>query len=274
MVDILSIINNAYLLYKENWRSVITAFAVIFLITFVFGIINFVVQLPGSFICDEGSPFAENAVLVLLFCVSPAILQIITSVFETLITIIIHMAVLKPFDEMAAGKPISSWTFGFINQAGNALLVIIFRVIVFGVSYTPFVITLIPFIPALIASKGSIEVLLGGGAALLITFLLGVFLSIVLNLLLCFLEIEVAVGGNGILDAAAKSAGLVTSNFFDVILFAALWFFIGIGIGLITTIMACTVCLLPLAWLIPSFIVGPVELLSKVILWRRLKNLG
>lgn len=273
MVDVLNIINTAYLLYKENWRSVITAFAFIFAIAFIFGIINFVVQLPGSLICDENTPFAKNVFFVLLFCVSPAVFQIITGAIEGLITIVVHMAVLKPLDEMAVGKPISSWTFGFINNVSNAILVIILRTVLLGVCFAPFVLALIPAIPSLVASKNE-SAFMAGGAALLLTLLLGIVLSLIFNFFLTFLEIEIAVGGSGILDAVSNSTRLVLSNFLDVLIFDALWFLIGIGTGIVTFIIACTICLLPLAWLVPPFIVQPIQLLSTVILWRRLKGSG
>jgi len=275
MVDVLNVINTAYELYKEKWRSVVTAFAVVFVITFIFGVINFVAQLPGNFICDENSPFqTQNTLLILVFCVSPAILQRTTEVLTSLISLLITMAVLKPMDEIAAGKPVSSWTVHFPKQILNAILVILFRAIVLAVCFIPFMLTLIPVIPVLIASKNNFAFLAGGGAVLLLTLLLGFLLSLVLNFLLSFLEIEIVIGENGILDAVSKSARLVINNFLDVLLFSLLWVFIGLGVGIVTFFIACTICLLPIAWLIPAFIVQPIKLLSKVILWRRLKSLG
>jgi len=278
MVDVFRIITEAYELYRENWRSVVTAFGVVFVITLVFGLINFFAQLPGNFICGEDSPFeTQNSILILIFCVSPVILQMVLSIFEGLLNVLIIMAVITPMDEMAAGKQISNWTIHFPKQILNAVLVILARLFVTLVSFAPLIVVILLNLSTLIALRQNqnFGLLLGGG--LIVVLLVGAIstaIYIVLNFLLLFLEMELVLGEGSILYAATRSARLVYSNLSSVIIYSLLWFVIGMGVAIATFIIACTICLLPLAWLIPAFVVQPIQLLSKVVLWRRLKSSG
>lgn len=273
MVNVLGVIEEAYEHYKLNWRSVITAFAVILVIGLVFGLANFFLSLPGQFACGG----TKNILILLIFCISPQILQYTLNFVNGLIDLMITMAVIKPLDEMAGRKTISSWTSNFSKQFVNAILVIVFRALLLVVSFAPVVVMLVLNISILYAlrNNSNIGALFGGG--LLVFFIvLGVCFLIfsILSLLLMFLEIEVVLGVSGILQAGVKSAKLVTSNIADVIVYAIIWFLIGIGVGVFTLLMMCTICLLPIAYLIPPLIVAPIELLSKIILWRRLKGSG
>ncbi|NYZ79256.1 hypothetical protein H0N99_03855 [Candidatus Micrarchaeota archaeon] len=273
MVDMIRIIEDSYELYKEKWRSVITAFAVVFLIALVFGIVNFVISLPGQLgVCE-----VKNALILLVFCISPYILQYILGFVNSLINLMVTMAVIGPMDEMAGGKAISSWTSKFPKQLVNSILVILFRTILAVICFGPIVILVILNISALVAlgNNKNIGVLLGGGL-IIILMVLGVCILVfaILNFLLMFLEIEVVLGGSGVLQAGIKSAKLVTSNLWDVLAYAVVWFVIGIAVGILTLLVMCTVCLLPLAYVITPLIVAPIELLSKVILWRKLNKSG
>ena len=273
MVDVVKVISDAYELYRENWRSVITAFGVLFLISLVFGLVNFFAQLPGNFICDG----AKNIWLLLIFCISPAILQSFLGIVNGLLSVIITMAVIKPMDEMALGKTISNWTGHFSKQFVNAILVILLRTAVFLISFAPLIFVVILNISALAALQGSknFGILLGGGLlTILLTLVLGIVVSTILNFLLMFLEVEIVLGEGNIFKAAMKSASVVKNNLVDVILWGVVWFLIQIAVVVVTILVACTLCLLPVAYLITPLIVEPIGLLSKVILWRRLKRLG
>ncbi|MCX6776046.1 MAG: hypothetical protein NT130_04335 [Candidatus Micrarchaeota archaeon] len=274
MVDVFRIITEAYELYKQNWRSVVTAFGILFVITFVFGLINFFTQLPGNFICDEGSPFeTHNAILILIFCISPIILQMILGIVEGLLNVLIVMAVIAPMDEMAKGKQISSWTDHFMKQIVNAVLVILARLVVTLVSFAPLIAVILLNLSALIALRQSqnFGLLLGGGFIIvLLACAISIAVFFILNFLLMFLEIEMVLGGGSVLEAAVRSAKLVYANLGDAIVYSLLWFVIGIVIAIATFILACTICLLPVAWLIPPLMIMPVQILSGIILWRRL----
>jgi hypothetical protein len=269
MVDIIKIIEDSYKLYKEKWRSVITAFIVIFLIAIFFGIINFVISLPGQFgVCN-----VKNALILLVFCISPYILQYVLGFINGLIDLMVTMAVIGPMDEMAGGKAISDWTGKFTKQFVNSILVIILRTVLAVICFGPILIAVILNVSLLAALSNSndIGILFGGGLLLLLMFAGVCFLVFaILNFLLTFLEIEVVLGGSGVLQAGIKSAKLVTSNFWDVLTYALVWFVIGIAVGVVTLLVMCTICLLPLAYIIAPLIVSPIELLSKVILWRKL----
>lgn len=273
MVDIIRIIEDSYELYKEKWRSVITAFAVIFLIALVFGIIDFIISLPGQLgVCE-----VNNALIVLVFCISPYILQYTLGFVNGLIDVMVTMAVIGPIDEMAGGKAISSWTNNFPKQLVNSILVILLRTILAVICFVPILITVILNISALVAlsNNKNIGILFGGGLIVFLMVLVVCFLVFsILNFLLTFLEIEVVLGRSGVLQAGIKSAKLVISNFWDVLAYAIVWVVIGIVVGIITVLVMCTVCLLPLAYVITPLIVAPIELLSKVILWRKLTKSG
>jgi hypothetical protein len=273
MVDTIKIIKDAYDIYKENWRSVITAFVVIFLIGLVFGVINFFASLPEQFICNG----KENILIVLIFCISPQILQYILGLINGLISLVITMAVIKPLDEITSGKTISSWASNFSKQLVNAVLVILLRTILLIVSFGPVVAILVLNISILIALRNSSNVgVLFGGGLVVFFIVLAVCLLVftILSFLLMFLEIEIVLGGSGIMEAGVKSAKLVTSNLGVVVVYALIWFLINIVVGLLTVLLICTICLLPLAYLIHPLLVTPIELLSKIILWRRLKGSG
>jgi hypothetical protein len=271
MVNVLQVITDAYELYKENWRSIITAFAVLFLIALVFGLVNFFAQLPSNFICDH----TNNVLLVLIFCLSPAVLQVITNMINGLLEVLIAMAVLKPLDDMAGGKVISDWTKHFMPQLVNAIMVIILRGLVLLVSFTPFILVVIMNASSIVMLRNTQYggIALGGGILLaILTLLLGFLLSMILNFLLTFLEIEVVLGGGGILQAGVRSAKLVVKNLADIIIYSFLWFAISIGVGILAILLACTCILLPLVFIIGPLIVSPINLLSKVILWKSLKG--
>jgi hypothetical protein len=76
------------------------------------------------------------------------------------------------------------------------------------------------------------------------------------------------------LQAGVKSAKLVANNLVDVVVFSLVWFVISIAVGILTVVMVCTVCLMPVAYLIAPMIVMPIELLSKITLWRMLNKSG
>lgn len=273
MVDFLKVISGAYELYKANWRSVITAFAVIFLIEVVFGFTNFFAQLPGNFICNG----ANNTWLILIFCISPIILQFILGVINGLLIVLITMAVIRPMDEMALGQSVSSWIEHFPKQLVNAIMVIILRSIVILISFTPLIIVVILNLSTLVALRGrqDLGILFAGGLLVVVLMLvLGIIVFTILNFLLMFLDIEMVLGGGSVIEAAMKSANIVKNNLVDIVIYSLLWMLIGIGVSIVTLLIACTICLLPLAWLIPPFIVEPIGILSRVMLWREFRKSG
>jgi hypothetical protein len=269
MVDILRLIEDAYELYKERWRGVITAFVVIFLIALVFGILNFIISLPGQFLCNG----KESVIIALLFCISPQIIQNVLNFISSLIDIMVTMAVMKPMDEMAGGKTISGWTGHFSKQVVNSILVILLRVIVSLICFAPMIIIIILNISVLVAWGNSTNfgtLLTGGLLIFFLVLLVCMAIFTIANFLLTFLEVEVVLGRNGVLQAGVKSAKLVANNLVDVLVYSIIWFLISIGLGVVVLLLMCTVCLLPVAYLIGPLIVVPIELLSKIMLWRKL----
>jgi len=274
MVDVFRVITEAYELYRENWKSIISAFAVLFVLSIIISGIDLVARILGNTICEA----VDNAILIILFCIAPPLMQILFQIIDSLLSVVITMAVITPMGEIAAGKPISRWESHFTKQIVNAVLVILLRLLVLLVSFSPLIIVVILNISTLVALKDRQDItglLLGGGfITIVLTLLLGVAVSMILNYLLLFLEMEVVLGGSSIIDAAMKSARLVLSNLADTLVYSAIWFAIGFGVGIVTFILACTICLIPLAIAVGALAVEPINLLSRVILWRTFKNLG
>jgi len=270
VADVLGVIEEAYEKYKTSWKSVILAFAVIAIIAIIFGLADFLLRLPGELLCDK----AQNTLVVLLFCISPVILQYVLNFINGLISLTITMSVIGPLDDVANDRTVSSWVTNFPKQFVNALLVILLRFAVAIVCFAPLLILAVLNISLLVAVSQSKNigalVFSGGLIVLIIVGIVCVAIFTLVNFLLSFLEIEMVLGRAGIVGAAKKSARLVMGNLADMIVYSMLWFVIGLGVGLLTIVLACTICLLPVAWLIPSLIVAPIQWLSAIILWRRL----
>jgi len=269
MADVLGVIEEAYEKYKAGWRSVIWAFAVIAIIAIIFGLVDFLLRLPGEFLCDK----AQNTLVILLFCISPVILQYVLNFINGLISLMITMSVIRPLNDVANGRAVSNWVTNFPKQFVNALLVILLRFVIAIVCFAPVVILAVLNISLLVAaiqSKNMGALFAGSLIVLIIVAVVCIVIFAIISFLLSFLEIEMVLGGAGIVAAATRSARLVRGNPADMIVYSILWFVIGFGVGLLTILIACTICLLPVAWLIPPLIVAPIQWLSAVILWRRL----
>jgi|GEM_PF-1850288 len=273
MVDVLRVIGEAYEQYKKNWRKVISAFIILFLISIAFGIIDFVVKLPGQFTCEN----QRNTFIVILFCISPQILSITFGIIESLIGVVVILAVLKPFDEISRGaKVVSDWKSHFSPQLKNAIKIVIFKFLVFALLLVPLIIYIIfniALFAAFASSKQDYRLFLtGSGLLLIFIFVATVILELIANFLLNFLEIEMVLGGKGLIEAAKKSANLVLGNLLNMIIYALIWFLISIGIGIVKLVLCCTVVLLPVIFIIDPFFITPIRLLSLVILWKEFKG--
>ena len=273
MVDAIGVIQDSYELYKENWRKVITAFVVLFLLGLVFSIVDFLARLSEDTVCKV----TNNPTLVLLFCLSPVVLQLVLGVIGGLFSNLITIAVIRPMDEIIGKKTVSNWTKHFSPQLFNAIKVMVVRALISLIVFAPFILALLGSIPALIALKNNVNptLLLGGGLLLIVILL--IFTAIVWSVvmfLLTFLEVEIVLGGGGVFGAMSRSANLVKENPVDVFVFSVLWFFIRSAVGILNIMLLCTVCLIPLMFVTLPFIVEPIELMSKVELWRKLTKSG
>jgi hypothetical protein len=269
VVDVIGVVQDSYELYKESWRKVVTAFIVIFLIGVIAAIVNFAARLSEDTVCKV----ANNPMLVLLFCLSPVVLQLVLGVVGGLISNLITIAVIIPVDEIVSKKTVSNWTKHFSPQLLNAIKVMVVRALISLIIFAPVIVLVIGSISALVALKNNANptLLLGGGLLLIVILLIvSVIVWSIAMFLLTFLEIEIVLGGGGVFSAISRSANLVKENFADVFVFSILWFFIRYAMGILNLLLMCTVCLIPLAFAIPSFVVEPIELMSKVELWRKL----
>lgn len=269
MVDVLEVIEEAYRLYKEKWGSVIVAFAVIFLIGLVFGLANFILNIFSE-ICKG----VQSNILLVLLCISPTIFQMVLSAIDGLLNIVVMMAVIKPLDEMASGKPISYWMDHFVPQLFNGIVIMSLRILVMVVCLVPAFIILfsdVAVLDTLKSNSSSLNTVIGGGGLLVfvILIILGVVAMAVINFLLMFLEVEAVLRGGGIINEVRNSVNIVKNNLGDALIYSVIWWLIGIAVSILTVMLMCTLCLAPVAFVIQPFVVEPVSLLSKVMLWRR-----
>lgn len=271
MADVLKVITDSYEAYRDNWKKLITAFVVIFLFALILGIIQLVGRISQDTICKA----SQNTWVIIIFCLSPLVLQYGLGIIGGLLNTLITMAVIEPIDEIESGKTPSDWTKHFSPQLVNAILVMILRFLLTVIIYAPLIVVVIVSVPALVAfgNSSNIAMLLGGGLLMLVvTLAVCTVVWSTAMFLLTFLEVEVVLGGHGALDAGVKSARLVRDNLWDVLIFSIAWYFIRIAMGVLNILFLCTCVLIPLMFVIDPFIVEPIELMSKVMLWRRLKK--
>lgn len=271
MVDIAGVISEAFALYKEKWKEVIVPFVVLFVISIIFAVLDSGLSVVSDALCDA----AGNPYLLLVLCYAPEIMRYALGLIEGLVSLVVIMAVLRPLWELVEGVKVSEWTVHLGNQFVNAVKVILLRFALTVVAFLPLGVFIVLNIAAIVAAvklaQGLAGILLLGGLAVMLALgLLTVILLIIINFLLTFLEIEMVVGGKGLLSALQASYGMVASNLVGVFLFNLVWWLIGIALGLITLALCCTLCLAPLALAIRPFIVTPVEWTSRLTLWREL----
>lgn len=270
-MDILKIIQDSYESYSDNWRKLISAFIVLFIFGVVVGVIDLVGRLSSDTICKA----TNDTLLVLIFCISPLILQYGLGVVGGLLNTLITIALIKPIDEIGGRKTVSNWTEHFTPQLLNAILVMVLRGLLSIIIFAPFILILVGSIPVLVAlgNKSNILALVGGELLLvIITLAVSCVVWSVVMFLLTFLEIEIVLGGHGVLDAGVKSANLVKNNLEDALIFSIIWFMIRMAVGALNILLLCSICLIPLMFLINPFIVEPIELMSKVAFWRKLNK--
>ena len=273
MVDIAAIIGDAFELYKERWRDVVMPFLVLFIIAIAFGLVSFGLSFTSRTVCEN----TDNPYILLALCYVPQILQYVLGMIEGLVQVIVIMAALVPLWELVSGGKVSDWSGHLGKQLFNAIKVIVLRTLLTLAVVLPLIVFIILNIAVIIAavqSGGGLSGLmtLGGLAVLIGVVVAAVVLMIVINFLLTFLEIEMAVGGKGMLEAIGASYGRVMSNLVPCFLFNLVWWLLGISISILTQVLiCCTLCLAyPVAIIITPLIVAPVMWISKLMLWKEL----
>ncbi len=273
MVDIAQVISDAFELYKERWRDVVVPFLVLFVIAIVFGLVSFGLSLTSKTVCKN----AVNPYILIALCYVPQIMQYAFGIVEGLVQFIVILAVLIPLWELISGAKVSDWSVHLGEQLLNAIKVIVLRTALMLLVILPLIVFVILNLTLIVAAMNS-----GGGLSGLVTFggfavLVGVIvaavvLMIVINFLLTFLEIEMVVGGKGLLGAIGASYGRVMANVVPCFLFNLVWWLLQIAIGLLTTVLiCCTLCLAyPVAIIVSPLIVAPVMWISKLMLWKEL----
>ena len=274
MVEILQVIEDAFHLYKKKWKTVITAFLVLLAIGILFGLISSGLNLSANALC-KAKP-AQQGVVDFLLCVTPQALNVGLGIIEGLIAIVITLAVIKPLKEIADKRPVSDWTANFTPQLANAVKVILFRFAVMLLVIAPVVAVALLNLPIILTAKTTGDLtgllLFGNLFLLLIVMAVMILISAIINFFLMFLEIEIVLSNAGLINAVKKSASIVRNNLGNSLLFVIAWFVLNFVLDIGVIFVACTCCLLPLAILIPPLIIVPIELLSKVILWKRMKK--
>jgi hypothetical protein len=188
------------------------------------------------------------------------------------------MAVLNPLWCIIEGGEIThDWTWHLRSQWFNALKIALLRLILTLLVFLPLVAVVILDLAVVFAAAEAMKNeglggLLGvsGVIVLIGAVVVSVALMAIVNFLLTFLEIEVAVAGKGIASAAKSSFALVTSDLLGVFLFNLVWWLLGITVGFVMVLLCCTLCLAPVALVLQPLVITPVEWISKLIFWKEL----
>ena len=270
MVDVVQVISDAFSTYREKWREVIVPFLVLFAIAFVFGLASFGLSMTRQFACDSDNPY-----ILLGLCLAPQIVQMLMAMVESFVGLVVIMAVLFPLWELAQGKKASVWTEYLGPQLFNAIKVILLRLALTIIAALPiviFVVLEIGIIIATLKAGGGLGGILAMGSifVFLLVILVTVVLMMVINFLLTFLEIEVVINRRGVIAAMRASYERVVSNLLGVFLFNVVWWLLGLGVGILTLALVCTLCLAPIGWMISPLIVTPVMWISRLLLWKEL----
>ncbi|MEM4389785.1 MAG: hypothetical protein QXG98_03920 [Candidatus Micrarchaeia archaeon] len=274
MPDVLRVIIDAFELWKNNWRKFITAYLVLFAIGLVFGAINFIIDLSQDALCSS-----EEPAMLLALCVFPQLISYALNVIEGFVSIIVMLAVIRPFYELSERKPPSDWADHFVPQLPNAIKVALLRFAIFLAAFIPLGIVVVLNLSALLALVASriegsafLSVLpTAAPLSIVAATLFGILLHFIANFLLTFLEVEVVLSKVGVIQAAAASVTLVKQNLLDVFIFGLIWLGVNFGISVLSFMLCCTVVLIPLIFLIQPFILAPTYTLSTILLWKQLK---
>lgn len=274
MANVIGTITGAFDAYSENWRKVVVPFAVLVAIGFVFWLVTLGISLVSEGVCKV----ADDPYVLIAFCYFPQVIEWISGIVQELVGLIVIMAVLVPLWEIANRKPMSSWTEHAGRQLFNALKVIVVRLGLSLVIFSPLIIFIALNIAGIIAVVESvpadadqvivITALVGSLGMVVAAIILSIVLGMFLNFFLTFFEIEVAVGGKGIVEAVQSSANMVLANFLDTLVFNILWWAIGMSVSILVLFLFCTVCLIPVAFLFSPLVVVPIMWLSKLLLWK------
>jgi len=269
MVDVAKIIGNAIDAYRADWRKVIAPFLVLFIISLIFGVLVFLLRLPGPFCRSLES---QSVYAALLLCYFPEVAQAVLGLAEELVSYLVIFAALIPLWELSKGKRVTDWSAHIGEQLPNALKVILFRVglnVFIALPLAFFIALNMGVIVAAVQSgSGLAGILALGSIGMLIAVVLFVaVLMVVVNFLLTFLEVGMAVGGLGLFASINASIRAVMANLVDVFLFNLVWWLIRMAVAAVGLIMCCTVVLIPLMIILNPLIVRPVEWTSKIMLW-------
>ncbi|MEM3030665.1 MAG: hypothetical protein QXH27_02915 [Candidatus Micrarchaeia archaeon] len=274
MPDVLRAIIDAFELWKNNWQKFITAYIILFVIGLVFGVIDFLIGFFQNALCSSEDPAA-----FLALCVFPQLIPYVFGALKGFLSLIIALAVIRPFYELSERKPVSDWAGHFLPQLSNAIKILILRFAVSLAAFTPIGVVLALNLSALLAlaasgAKGPAFLSVLPTVALvsfIASALFGIVFLFIANFLLTFLEIEVVLSRPDVIRAAGASLALVKQNLLDVFIFGLVWAGVGFGVGVLSLFLCATIVLIPVIFLIQSFVLAPVYTLSSILLWKQLR---
>lgn len=253
-----------------------TAFGVLLAIGILFSLFSVAISFSeaaiDAVICDKATnPFIQLA------CLFPDAVDYALGFAEYLISIMIVLAVMKPLHEISKGEKVSNWTSHVQLQLPNSIKIMIFRTLLDIAVLAPLLIfialniTFFLTFAKQVSTNGITAIVIADIIAFAAIIIATIIVAIITTFMLVFLEVEIALTGKGLQNAAKNSFNLVKNNFVAVLAFLLLWFAVSIVVAVVTLIMACTCCLLPAAIALEALIVQPVYLLSTIMLWNELK---
>lgn len=274
----INVFDEAAILYKRNWKLIISAYLGIFILLLAAGVINFILSLDQlkAFTCS--SPHES---IVLLTCRAPFISQTIITYLLGLLGTFFIIAMYRPFDQISDRKPPSHWASWLVptwQLSVQSLLVRLGLTVVLWLPLLTYSLLTMDFLQ----DRLIIKAMPLFTALMTMPFLpylalaaLAFGLSALANVFLIFFEAELVISRKKLPLAIRDSARLARARFADVLVFSLFWFAIGSIVYVADNTLSCVliICkIMPVFMMAWAFLLLPIQNLSLIILWKRLSR--
>lgn len=272
------LVSEAFALYKKNWRSVFSAYSLVFLVSFSAGVISFLTSAFSLSACS-----ADNEFVLLLFCLFPWVGAFLLAFLFSFLNVFVLLSVLRPIQQVIGRTDVSSWADLFPRNFFKSVKVVCVRLLACFLAWVPFIVFALlsfdllrqKFLLRLVAPVMSFF-----GGSLVVFPLMVLFCYALLgavNILLMFFELEYALNKRGLVKSLQASFSLVSRRPLDCFLFGFAWWVAWFAfwfVELIPTCFSTVFHLLPVLSLAWAFVVLPVHNFSLVLLWNKLSKIS
>ncbi len=268
------LLSEAFALYKNNWAKLVSAYVLVFIVSFFSGAIFFLINYFTLNACST-----TNEILLLLFCLFPWIGAFLIAFLFSFLNTFVLLAVLKPIQQVASRSEPANWTEYFSINFFRSIVVMLTRLFIACFLAIPFILFIFlnvellreKFLLRLVAPVTAFfgGSLIGFPIMLFATY----FAMAVANYFLMFFELEYVLNKRGVLKSLLASMNLVMLRPLDCLVFASTWWLIWLALWIGDVVPTCfsTIChliqLFSLAW---ALVALPIQNISLVLLWSKL----